>query len=101
MDALRRLPNTWVFKVHGGPYQAAGVPDVLVLRHGVLFGIELKRPGEVPTPLQQHQLDAIERAGGRTAIIFTTTPTSEVITWLVHSSARPAAETQSESMAVF
>lgn len=45
---IKHYPDAWVVKMHGGPYQTAGLPDLLALVHGVLFGIEVKhqRTGE-------------------------------------------------------
>lgn len=50
-----RYPTAWSMKVHGGPYQDAGVPDVLVVIDGHLFALEVKRqrPGES----EQHARD--------------------------------------------
>lgn len=41
-------PSSWVLKTHGGPYQQAGVPDLLVSLGGLVVGLEVKcqRPGE-------------------------------------------------------
>jgi hypothetical protein len=41
-----------------------GVPDMLICLQGDFVAIELKRDGEVPTKLQQLQLDKISRANG-------------------------------------
>lgn len=41
-------PDVWLIKVHGGPYQEAGVPDLIGCVRGRMFAIEakLRRPGE-------------------------------------------------------
>lgn len=41
-----------------------GVPDRIFLRDGVVLFLEVKRPGEKPTPLQEHELAEIRRHGG-------------------------------------
>lgn len=70
---IRRHPTAWVFHPVGGPFQAAGVPDLLVCVDGLFIGIELKnpRPGETRqamaervTPRQRAQIRAINKAGG-------------------------------------
>ena len=75
----KAYPDAWGFKVVGGPYQAAGVPDLLFCVDGLLFGMELKfkRPGESrehalgrATPAQRSQIDRINRAGGVAAVIL-------------------------------
>lgn len=74
----REFPDAWVFKVHGGPYQMAGVPDLLVVVDGYLVGLEVKhpKPGESiehalgRTTEQQHaQMGAIRKAGGAAAVV--------------------------------
>jgi hypothetical protein len=66
-------PEAWIFKVAGGPYQVAGVPDLLVCVRGLMVGLEVKnpQPGETPeharnraTPGQRIQIERINRAGG-------------------------------------
>lgn len=47
-----------------GIYAQAGVPDLLVCCYGRFVGIEVKRPGQKPKPIQNAFLDAINKAGG-------------------------------------
>lgn len=58
-------------KVHGGPYQQAGIPDLLVCLHGNFIGLEVKVPERrnTLTKLQQQTLDEIKRAGGISAVV--------------------------------
>lgn len=81
-------PDAWVFKVHGSPYQQAGVPDLLVVVVGRLVGLEVKcpRPGESDdhargraTPLQLEQLDRLRRAGAVADVILTPQEALDVI----------------------
>lgn len=76
----RQWPGCWIFNVVGSPYQAAGVPDLLVCVQGQLFGVELKfqRPGESrahaverATPQQRAQIGRINRAGGVAGVVTT------------------------------
>lgn len=41
-----------------------GVPDRIFIKHGVVVFMEVKRPGEVPTPLQLHEQKQIADHGG-------------------------------------
>ena len=59
---LRRQPHTYARKTHGGPY-SGGWPDIVGCHAGVLFCIEVKRPGGRATPLQARELDLWRRAG--------------------------------------
>ncbi len=44
--------NLWHMKVHGGPYQRAGIPDLLIIFHGEVIWIEVKATGKKPSKLQ-------------------------------------------------
>ena len=57
LKALNALPDTYAVKLHGSMYGRAGTPDILVVRHqhvdiGQAFFLEVKRPGQKPTPAQ-------------------------------------------------
>lgn len=76
---VREWPTAWVLKVHGGPYQTGGVPDLLVVVDGHPFGFEAKflRPGETRehalsrvTLRQQHTLDRLAGAGVTSAAVI-------------------------------
>lgn len=63
MAEAKRL-GWWVLNVHGGPYQMAGLPDLLVIKGGAAAWMEVKVPGKDPTRLQQHRIrELIEGAG--------------------------------------
>jgi hypothetical protein len=55
-------------KLHGGPMQKSGLPDLLMLKEGRAVFLEVKRPGNgkasEATPLQQRRMDEIRRRGG-------------------------------------
>lgn len=61
---LRARPRTWRFKVGAGPFQVAGLPDIIGVASGQFFAFEVKVPGKHATPLQAATLAAIKRAGG-------------------------------------
>ncbi len=64
-------PSLWVFKVHGGMYQQAGVPDLLCCLNGYFIALEVKHPDQSHpvTQLQQAQLDLLQGAGAVTAVV--------------------------------
>lgn len=64
-------PGSWAVKVHGGPYQTAGIPDLLVCIEGRLVGFEVKVPGreKTLTPRQDATLKALRRAGALASMI--------------------------------
>ena len=61
----------WVMKIHGGPHQLAGVPDLLCLRQGRAVFLEVKQPGKKATPLQFARMKEIETQGGATCQVVT------------------------------
>ena len=73
--ALKSEGVGWCVKVHGGPYQASGIPDILAIAPatGRLVGIEVKRPGVGRlTELQAAQIQKINDAGGVAGVAYGT-----------------------------
>lgn len=82
VDAVRRAiyarwPSALVLKIHGSPYQPAGIPDLLVCVEGRFVGIELKdqKPGETlghavgrTSRVQWAMIGKIMRAGGTAGV---------------------------------
>ena len=42
-----------------------GIPDLLCLKNGKAFFVEVKRPGEKPRPLQYHRINELKEMGFR------------------------------------
>ena len=61
----------WVLKVHGGPYQQAGVPDLIACCEGAFLALEVKVPKRRSnvTQLQAATIQAIRRVGGTAYVI--------------------------------
>ena len=59
-----RSQGAYVVKVHGGPFQEAGVSDLLVCWRGRFIAIEIKTPTGKLTEIQQHHLEQVLAAGG-------------------------------------
>jgi hypothetical protein len=55
----------WYTKYHGSPYSHKGVPDLLICWNGTFVAVEVKVPGEKPTPAQALQIANIIKAGGK------------------------------------
>lgn len=53
----------FVIKIHGGPYQIAGLPDLLAIRHGRAMWVEVKRPGEKTTLIQDMMIKKLREHG--------------------------------------
>jgi len=73
---LDGLENVWWFKVHGGPFQRAGVPDIVACVSGRFVALEVKRPGNRSTARQLSCQRAIDKAGG---IVAEVTSVEEVL----------------------
>lgn len=58
----------WVVKIHGGPYQDPGTPDMIVCYRGKFLAIEVKTPRGVASPEQLATQDSIIAADGRAII---------------------------------
>ena len=68
--AALRQAGWWTVKLHGGPTQQAGLPDILAIREGHACFVEVKLPGGRPTPLQQHMLQILQ-GHGATCLVAT------------------------------
>ena len=70
-NIARYLKNlgAWCLKVHGSHYQRAGVPDLLCCYKGRFYAFEVKRPGERATPIQSHELEQVQTAGGTATVV--------------------------------
>jgi hypothetical protein len=77
----RAAPGVFAFHPANGGYRkpveaaimkglgvVAGVPDVIVIHEGRVYGLELKAPGGRATPKQLAALAAMEAAGAYTCI---------------------------------
>lgn len=63
-----------VMKLHGSPMQSRGEPDLIggFIRDGqvIHFAVELKMPGEQPTPIQKFRLAQWDFVGFRTGVVY-------------------------------
>jgi Holliday junction resolvase len=51
----------YVLKIHGNQFQKSGIPDLLIMREGRAFFIEVKTPVGRVSPLQFARMKEIER----------------------------------------
>ena len=59
----REVGGKWI-AIHGGPFQEAGLPDLIGCVEGFFIAIEIKIGRKRPTPLQQEQINDIKSKGG-------------------------------------
>ena len=70
LRALRAVPGTYAIKLHGSLYSTAGTPDLLVVHNGRAFLLEVKRPGQKPTPVQLSEMARWTGAGATSAVVY-------------------------------
>lgn len=84
----KKYPYSWVMKVHGGPMQVAGIPDLIIIVHGCVIGAEVKhrKPGESEehargraTPIQLAQIEKLRKAGATAGVVLSTQETFDLI----------------------
>ena len=68
VNQLRILGAYYLYPVTGG-YGRSGVPDIVGCYKGKFFGIECKAGRNTPTPLQQINLDDIEKQKGIALVV--------------------------------
>ena len=68
VNQLRNLGAYYFYPVTGG-YGRSGVPDIVGCYQGKFFGIECKAGKNTPTPLQQINLDDIEKQDGIALVV--------------------------------
>lgn len=79
--AARAAPGVFAFHVPNGGYRRpieaailkglgtkAGVPDIIAIRDGHTYALELKATGNKPTPTQSETMAVMERAGATVAV---------------------------------
>lgn len=86
----REYPGAWIMKVHGGPMQTAGIPDLLMCIDGLFIAAEVKhqKPAESEqhareraTPLQRAQIAKIIESGGMAGVVIDAAGTLDLIRW--------------------
>lgn len=72
-------------KIHGGPYQTPGIPDLLIIKEGRAYFLEVKQPGKRPTKLQEQRMHEIRTKGKAVAEWVTSREQAEeVLNGLYH-----------------
>jgi len=70
--ALKRNVGGFWIKIHGGPFQKAGMPDLLGCVCGRFFALEVKRKEQYKIDdVQIMTIKLIQMAGGFATIVFT------------------------------
>lgn len=64
LKLLRVRPRCFAWKIHGGMYGTAGIPDIVACDDGRFVAFEVKQPGGKLTTLQTITLGRIRASGG-------------------------------------
>lgn len=73
---LKTVPNSFVWKEHGGMYGTAGIPDIICCIDGKFIAFEVKTKTGVLSKLQEITIAKIEDAKGKA---YKVTSVNEVI----------------------
>jgi len=85
---IKKAYGGWWVKIHGGAFQAAGIPDLIGITRGknqrrfaIFFALEVKLPGQehTLTRLQSYTIHKINEAGGVAAMVTSTADADRVI----------------------
>ena len=78
MARLTREGGLWI-KLSAGPFQVAGLPDIIGCYKGTFYGLEAKLPGKEKTltKIQKWWINEINTTGGGKATMFTTVEQAE------------------------
>lgn len=78
---LNSEPGVVAWKIHGGPYQTAGIPDIIACVNGRFVGLEVKLPGRERklTKLQDHTLQRIAECGGEAHLVVSMAQVKEAV----------------------
>ena len=63
-------PRGWYFKVWGGGFQKAGIPDLILNVNGSFMAIEVKSQNGSPTDIQALNVSRIRETGGNAFILY-------------------------------
>ena len=66
---LKKTPNCFCWKTHGGMYGTAGIPDIIACIGGHFYGFEVKTETGKPTKLQEAVIRKINAAGGTALVV--------------------------------
>ena len=75
-------PDGWAFKVHGGPFQQVGLPDLIGCIQGRFVALEIKHPDEdhPVSPIQTAVMSRLLKAGGIIAVVESVDQALEAVT---------------------
>lgn len=79
---LEKEVGGWWVKIHGGPFQAAGIPDLIGCVEGLFFALEVKTPEDTrgASEIQKATMKKIRHKGkGVTCVVESPEEAIEVV----------------------
>jgi len=76
---LKKTPNCFCWKEHGGMYGTAGIPDIISCINGRFVAFEVKTPTGKLTRLQELTIEKIRAAGGRAYKVTSAAEVAEIL----------------------
>lgn len=85
-ELVNRYPGIHIFKVHGGPFMPAGIPDLLASFLGRYIALEVKLPrsSSKPSEIQLKTIERIRKSGGVAGVVRSV----EEACWYVEASTK-------------
>ena len=68
-EFLKKQPECFFWKEHGGQYGTTGIPDVIVCYKGRFVAFEAKVGKNTTTKLQDYTIEEIRKAGGIAEVV--------------------------------
>ena len=69
LEYLNNLPNCKAINNHTGGFDRTGEPDIYACLSGQFIALEVKKPGENPTKIQEKRLREWEDAKGVAGVV--------------------------------
>lgn len=74
-----RKQGAFCYKVHGGEFQMAGIPDISGVYGGLSVWCETKMPGNKTSLIQDVRINQLRAAGAHVVIAYSVTDATEMI----------------------
>lgn len=71
--------DSLTYKIWGSPTQESGISDVIGCLRGRYIALEVKLPGEEPSPTQLWQIERTRRAGGIAEVVHSVEEALDVL----------------------
>ncbi len=76
---LKKTPNCFCWKTHGGPYGTAGIPDIIACINGRFVAFEVKTETGKLSKLQEVTIAKIKEAKGKAFTVRSAAQVSAIL----------------------